>query len=169
MHIDSDEDASVYAFPVEGGIGVTLGDRYDLGFSVGQLLGSAEGNFAVIDGNVRLGLIHGLGLGLVATPDDQALLTQLTGGTLLQIGRRRAFFASLKGTYGAAVGSETLRPTTFYTATFGFLPSGRIKVVPELAIQRAAWHVDADSPDPLEAWTFVIGVTVLMHYWVPGL
>lgn len=169
MYIDDNEETSVYAFPVEAGLGISLGDRYDLGFSVGNLMGSAEGNFALIDGDFRLGILHGLGVGLVATQDDQSLLAQLTGGAFLQTGRRRAFFMGLKATRGFVVGSEAFRPTTFYTGTFGFLPSGRIKVVPELAIQRANWRESDDAPDSLVSWTVVIGVTVLLHYFAPGL
>lgn len=168
MFIDDTEETSVYAFPVEAGLGISLGDRYDLGFSVGNLLGSAEGNFALIDGDLRLGILHGIGTGLVATQDEQSLLAQFTGGTVLQVGRRRAFFMGLKATRGIVIGSEQFRPTTFYTGTVGFLPSGRIKVVPELAIQRANWREVDDAPEPTVSWTIVIGVTVLLHYYAPG-
>lgn len=167
MHLDDEEEASVYAFPVEAGMGVSLGDRYDLGFSVGNLIGTAEGNFALIDDDFRIGILHGLGLGLMATQDEQALLAQFTGGTFLQTGRRAAFFMGLKATRGLVVGTDVVPPTTFLTGTVGFLPSGRIKVVPEVALQRANWR----AGEPLEAttsWTVVIGVTVLLHYFTPG-
>ncbi len=169
MLIDDNEESSVYAFPLEAGLGISLGDRYDLGFSVGNLLGSAEGNFALIDGDVRLGILHGLGTGLVATQDEQSLLAQFTGGTMLQIGRRRAFFMGLKATRGVVVGSEVFRPTTFLTGTVGFLPSGRIKVIPEFAIQRANWRESDDAIDVTKSWAIVIGVTVMLHYYAPGL
>lgn len=168
MLIDNDEKASVYAFPVEAGLGITLGSRYDLGFSVGNLLGTAEGNFALIDGDVRLGILHGLGVGLVATQDEQSLLAQFTGGSVLQIGRRRAFFMGLKATRGVVVGSEAFRPTTFYTGSVGFLPTGRIKVIPEFALQRANWRESDDAADPTTSWAVVIGVTVMLHYFAPG-
>ena len=167
MHINDDEETSVYAFPVEAGLGLSLGDRYDLGFSVGQLLGSVEGNFAILDGDFRLGILHGMGGGLVATQEDQSLLAQFTGGTYLQAGRRRAFFMGLKATRGVVVGSEAFRPTTFYTGTVGFLPSGRMKFVPELAVQRSNWRETDDAPDSTTAWTVVIGVTLLLHYFAP--
>ena len=169
MLIDDDEETSVYAFPVEAGLGVTLGERYDLGFSVGNLLGTAEGNFALLTGDLRLGILHGLGVGYVATETEQSLLAQFTGGAVLQIGRRRAFFSGVKATRGVVVGSEVFRPTTFYTGTVGFLPSGRLKVVPELAIQRANWRESDDAQDPTTSWAIVIGVTVLLHYYAPGL
>jgi hypothetical protein len=167
MHIDPDEDTSLYAFPVEAGLGASIGDRYDLGISFGQFLGTAEGNLALIDSDLRLGFIHGLGLGLLATDEDQSLLTQFTGGAFLQTGRRHAFFMGLKGTYGLVVGpSDAFSDTAFYTGTIGFLPSGRIKAIPELAIQNMRWK---PADEPLNAWTIVIGVTVMMHYLAPGL
>ena len=168
MHISDEEDATVFAFPAEAGLGISIGERYDLGFSVGNLLGTAEGNFALVDGNVRLGILHGLGLGLVTTQEDEALLAQVTGGTMLQVGRRRAFFTALKATRGLVVGSETFRPTTFFTGSVGFLPAGRIKVIPELAVQRANWREMDDAEDSRHSWTIVIGVTLLMHYFAPG-
>jgi hypothetical protein len=165
MHIDPDEDTSLYAFPVEGGLGASFGDRYDLGISFGPFLGTAEGNVALIDGDFRLGIIHGLGLGLIATDEDQSLVTQLTGGTFLQTGRRRAFFMGLKGTYGLTVGpSDTFEDAGIYTGTMGFLPSGRVKVIPELAVQNMRWE---EASEPLSAWTVAIGVTVMIHYLAP--
>lgn len=167
MHIDPDEDTSLYAFPVEGGLGASFGDRYDLGISFGPFLGSAEGNVAIIDGDFRLGIIHGVGLGLISTDEDQSLVTQFTGGTFLQTGRRRAFFMGLKGTYGVTVGpSDAFDNAAFYTGTMGFLPSGRVKVIPELAVQNIRWE---PSGEPLSAWTVAIGVTVMIHYLAPGL
>jgi hypothetical protein len=168
MHINDDEETAVFAFPLEAGLGISLGDRYDLGFSVGQLMGSAEGNFALLDGDLRIGLIHGLGAGLIADQQEQSLLAQFTGGMFLQTGRRRAFFLGLKATRGTVIGSEVVRPTTFVTGTLGFLPSGRIKVVPEIALQRANWRPSDDAEESLKAWSVVIGVTLLLHYYAPG-
>ena len=172
MVIDEDtESTSVWAFPVEAGLGVSFGDRYDLGFSVGHLMGTAEGNFALIDSDVRLGILHGVGLGLFASQDDQALLPQLTGGAFLQLGRRTPFFWGVKATRGFVVGTDTVAPTTFLTSTLGFLPRGRIKVVPELALQRANYTAinEDGEDDPTVNWTVVIGVTVMMHYFAPGM
>jgi len=165
MHFDQNEDAALYLFPVEAGIGLTLGDRYDLGISVGNFLGTAEGNFALIDGNLRLGILHGIGLGMIASQAEQAVLTQLTAGTFLQTGRRHAFFMGLKYTYGTSVGSDAFVPTGYFTGSIGFLPSGVVKVTPELSINHARWTQPGD-PDDIQnrAWTVVIGVTVMTHY-----
>lgn len=170
MYIDEEEDPQVFAFPVEAGMGVSLGERYDLGFSVGNLLGTAEGNFAVIDSTWRLGLIHGLGLGLLTTQEEQALLTQFTGGAFVQTGRKRAFFMGIKATRGTVVGGESFRPTTFLTGTLGFMPEGRLKVIPEIAVQRSNWRAfdtmtDGPADEVSQAYTIVIGVSVLHHYF----
>lgn len=167
MHIDPEEDTSLFAFPLEAGLGVSYGDRYDLGISFGPLLGTAEGNLALVDSDFRLGFIHGLGVGMLATEDDQSLLTQFTGGTFLQTGRRRAFFMGLKATYGLVVGpSNAFDDSVFYTGTIGFLPAGRVKVIPELAVQNVRWE---PQDEPLSAWSVAIGVTVMLHYFAPGL
>lgn len=163
MHLDREEDATFALYPVEAGLGVSIGDRYDLGVSVGNLLGTAEGNFAIIDGNLRLGIIHGLGLGMWASQTDQAVFTQFTGGTFLQTGRRHAFFGALKYTYATDVGSETFLPTHFFTSSIGFLPSGAVKVTPELIVNHARWD-EPGSAETERAWTVVIGIAVMTHY-----
>lgn len=165
MHFDQNEDAALYLFPVEAGLGISLGDRYDLGVSVGNFLGTAEGNFALLDGNLRLGLLHGIGLGMISSQTDQAVLTQLTGGTFLQTGRRHAFFTGLKYTYATAVGSDTFLPTNYFTGSIGFLPSGVVKVTPELSVSHARWTAPGETGDVANrAWTVVIGVAVMTHY-----
>lgn len=168
MHITDDEETSVFAFPVEAGLGVSLGERYDLGFSVGNLIGTAEGNFALLKDDVRLGILHGIGAGLVATQEEHGVFAQFTGGTMLQIGTHHAFFTALKATRSLVVGSfDIFRPTTYLTGTIGFVPSsGRIKVIPELAIQRSNWR-DVDATTSSSGWTIVIGVTMSLPYYAP--
>lgn len=168
LHVSEEQEPIVFAFPVEAGLGVSFGDRYDLGFSVGNLLGTVEGNFAVLDRELRLGIIHGVGAGLFATQDVQAVFAHFTGGAMLQVGRRRAFFSALKATRSLVIGTVyDPQPSTYFTGTIGFVPStGRIKVIPELAVQRSNWR-DVESRDPLASWTVVIGVTMLLHYYAP--
>ncbi len=165
MQIDQNENSTFALFPVEAGLGISLGDRYDLGVSLSNLVGTAEGNFAILDGDLRLGIIHGLGLGMWATPDDQTVFTQFTGGTFLQTGRKNAFFTALKYTYGTDVGSDTFLPTHFFTGSIGFLPSGAVKVTPELIANHAVWQ---DSGETFRVWTVIIGIAVMTHYGRPG-
>lgn len=167
MHLDQNEDATFALFPLEAGLGVSLGRRYDLGVSVGNLVGSAEGNFAVIDDDLRLGIIHGIGLGMWASQTDQAVFTQFTGGTFLQTGRRHAFFGALKYTYATDIGSDAFLPTNFVTGSIGFLPSGAVKVTPELIVNHAFWN-DASSDELDRAWTVIIGIAVMTHYGRPS-
>lgn len=165
MHLDEDEDATLVLFPVEAGIGISIGERYDLGVSVANFMGTAEGNYALIDGKLRLGILHGVGLGMLSSQTEQAVLTHLSGGTFLQTGRRHAFFMGLKYTYATAVGSDAFFPTNYLTGSIGFLPSGALKVTPELAVNHGRWHVPTEDGEELQrAWTVVIGVTVITHY-----
>lgn len=167
MHLDSDDDMSLIAFPVEGGLALSIAPMYDLAFSVSNYIGSVEGNLAVYDGGVRFGVLHGLGLGLFATQDDSDLFAQLGGGLFMQTGRRKAFFTGVKYNHSRAFGSsDAFAPTNYLTVSAGLLPSGVLRLTPEVVVNHARWRAPSLDPEvtelqPRHATTVIIGLTLL--------
>lgn len=110
---------SIYLFPVEGSLSLFLGERYDLSFSVSSsLLLGMDGNLALLaTPRLRLGLLHGIGLGLTGCAincrDEES--SEKWGGVLaynvsvglmsqIEVGRSGALFMGAR--YGFASHAE---------------------------------------------------------------
>jgi len=158
--VDSDENMTITAFPAEGGLGVSFGPRYDLAFSVGNLLANVGGNVILIDSGFKLGFLHELGLGLLADRQAGSLLTQVGGGLMFQTASDEPFFLAAKYDYATAIGdTEGWSPTHYVTTTFGFMPGGHPRVIPEFAVNYA--KIGGEDPDPSWDLSFVVGVTIM--------
>ncbi len=152
-----DSDLSLVAFPTEAAYTGYLGDSYDLAISGGNGLVNLTGDLIFVDDGMRLGFLHGVGLGYsgqendVGFTDDQDFFQHriqgnATGGLFYQSsdGADGTLFAAARYTYGGNAVSNAgdnapdidneWRDAHFLTANLGItMPAGGAFVAPEIA------------------------------------
>ncbi|HOX43974.1 MAG TPA: hypothetical protein PK668_10250 [Myxococcota bacterium] len=170
-------DTSLYLFPVEGGGSFWLHRNYDLTVSLhsGGML-ALEGVVTFPLGGARLGLIHGVGLGLMGQdPDgDQGwngfLQMGCSAGAVLQfdVSRSGSFFLGAKyafshqepvGDEGEDEEDEAL-DTHFATVGLGYaVLLGSLRLTPEFAFAYGSMNTEGVSRS-VDLWYFVPSISL---------
>jgi hypothetical protein len=154
------EDTTDLQFPAaEGSLTMQLMPRYDLALTTMPWKATAEGNALVVDnGSLRLGIIHGLGMGFIAdiTKDggeeerDWVLLYDMSIGLMLEAetSESSSLFTSAKYSYsdythgGAETDDpDTSMPTNTIAGSIGYLAQlGALQIIPEIIVSRASYE-----------------------------
>ncbi len=147
------EEGSLLAlFPSEGFLAY-FGEHYSGSFAAGHFLGSYEGNLLLKnDDKVRVGLLHGLGLGYQRDRPEQndassALFYDLSAGLMIEVQPRKngKGFVASRYTYANVKqwpAGDEFRQTDYLTFGVGaHLQFGRLEVTPELVYSRGTWQV----------------------------
>jgi hypothetical protein len=169
---DDDLDTALYLFPVEGGGSFWLHRNYDLTVSLhsGGML-ALEGVVTFPLGAARLGLIHGVGLGLMGQdPDGERdwsgmLQVGCSAGAVLQfdVARSGSFFLGAKYAFShqEPVGDEDegdedeALETHFATIGLGYaVLLGFLRLTPEFAFAYGSMKAEGASRS-VDVWYFV--------------
>ena len=151
--VSQPEEGSVLAlFPSEGFLGYH-GEHYSGSFAAGHFLGSYEGNLLFMnDEKARVGLLHGVGLGLQREmPEEEdattALFYDVSAGLIVEVraGESGKGFLAFRYTYADVLqwpAGDVYRQTDYWTFGAGaHLQFGRLEVIPELVYSRGSWQV----------------------------
>ncbi len=169
---EEDEDLLIL-FPTEGFISF-FGQRYSASFAAGHFLGSYEGDLLLVNRrSVRVGLLHGLGLGYQrSSPEvgdaESALFYDLSAGLMVEVRSGESGKAFLGFRYTLADVSEEPDDDFFQRTdylTFGggvHFRVGRVDVTPELLFSRATWKEPDFSGPATET-------TKYLNYFIPGI
>ena len=147
------EEGSLLAlFPSEGFLAY-FGEHYSGSFAAGHFLGSYEGSLLLKNADkVRVGLLHGLGLGYQRNMPEQndassVLFYDVSGGLMIEVqpGENGKGFVAFRYTYANVKqwpAGDEFRQTDYLTFGAGaHLQFGRLEVTPELVYSRGTWQV----------------------------
>ncbi len=136
-------------FPfVEGSMSLPLGEHYDLAIAAQSGKLTAEGNLSLAAGDrLRLGLLHGAGVGLLDLEDLSVFLDASVGAMLqLRVGDADVAFLGGRFVYSTFAGeSEAFhRTTTYVGGTLGaaLRVGERMTLTPEVLVASYAFAED---------------------------
>ncbi|MBI5529431.1 MAG: hypothetical protein HY897_24155 [Deltaproteobacteria bacterium] len=137
-------------------VALWLGDHYDLAFGVSDLQLTTEGNLWFGSDDVRVGLLHGIGLGAILSDEnshqdsESTLIIDLAAGLFGQVrlSEHASGFAGFKYVYCTTKGdNEAIDSVDYFGGSFGVVfTAGRLEIAPELSIVSARPRNDT-NPD----------------------
>lgn len=135
----SDEGNALFPW-VEGALSVPVAEHYDLAISAHAGKLNVDGNLSFALGDrLRLGLLHGAGVGLVVG-DDPVVVVDASVGALLQLrtGESSAAFLAGRWVYSDALEEDT-RAATYLGGALGLATriGERLTLTPELLVASA--------------------------------
>ncbi len=159
-HWSTDEGSSTIFPWVEGALSVSPSRNYDVAISVQPAKLNIEGNLGFSSSDsFRLGLLHGVGFGTIASDSDDVdsnttLFLDATAGLMAQVWAtdQTSLFFGGRYAYATSAGdNDGIQPTHYAGGALGVLVAlkGGLVVSPEVLIANAWYDDDNDETEEI--------------------